>query len=271
MGVSKHGDPLLAASALDSVRHELLPAATVATPNLDEVAQLTGVRVESEERTCGEAADAVLAYGPRWALIKGGHLPGRGRGPAHRRHRGALAAAPRATTTGTPTARAARWRRRIAAELAKGESVPAAVTAAKEYVTGAIAAGFALGRRDRPGGPRLAAAWREPRAEGPRRVGGYGKKPVHRGGPALCSEPAVAARYAERQRETLPALMHEVQALTRFGVPPTTARTRWMFGFQRRGVRRCECEMLLPKPGPLPQTSQLAATGHSKDFRCTYG
>jgi hypothetical protein len=29
--------------------------------------------------------------------------------------------------------------------------------------------------------------------------------------------------------------------------------------------------MLLPKPGPLPQTSQLAATGHSKDFRCTYG
>src|SRR5882757_3175298 len=28
--------------------------------------------------------------------------------------------------------------------------------------------------------------------------------------------------------------------------------------------------MLLPKPGPLPQTSQLAATGHSKDFRCTY-
>ena len=38
------------------------------------------------------------------------------------------------------------------------------------------------------------------------------------------------------------------------------ARTVWMFGFQRRGVRRCEWEMLLPKPGPLPQTSQLAAT-----------
>ena len=74
-----------------------------------------------------------------------------------------------------------------------------------------------------------------------------------------------------RQRETLPALMHEVQAFTRFGVPPTTVRTRWMLGFQRRDVRRCECEMLLPKPGPLPQTSQLAATGHSKDFRCTYG
>jgi hypothetical protein len=28
-------------------------------------------------------------------------------------------------------------------------------------------------------------------------------------------------------------------------------------------VRRWECEMLWPKPGPLPQTSQLAATVHS--------
>src|SRR5438105_15515341 len=64
--------------------------------------------------------------------------------------------------------------------------------------------------------------------------------------------------------------MHEVHTLSRFGVLPTSARTRWMLGFQRREVRRCECEMLLPKPGPLPQTSQLAATGHSKDFRCTY-
>lgn len=33
----------------------------------------------------------------------------------------------------------------IAAQLAKGQSVPEAVHAAKEYVTGAIAAGFALG------------------------------------------------------------------------------------------------------------------------------
>ncbi len=49
VGVSKHGDALLAASALDAVRGELLPRATVATPNLDEVAQLTGVVVESED------------------------------------------------------------------------------------------------------------------------------------------------------------------------------------------------------------------------------
>jgi hydroxymethylpyrimidine/phosphomethylpyrimidine kinase len=143
VGVSKHGDPLLAASALDSVRTLLLPAATVATPNLDEVAQLTGVRVESEGQL-REAADAVLAFGPKWVLIKGGHLPGEAvdlltdgteehwlRAPRHdNRH-----------THGTGCTLASA----IASQLAKGDSVPAAVTAAKEYVTGAIAAGFALG------------------------------------------------------------------------------------------------------------------------------
>ena len=58
---------------------------------------------------------------------------------------------------------------------------------------------------------------------------------------------------------TLPALMHEVHTFSRFGDPFTTACTVWMLGFQRRRVRRCECEMLLPNPGPLPQTSQVAA------------
>ncbi|MFF0303736.1 bifunctional hydroxymethylpyrimidine kinase/phosphomethylpyrimidine kinase [Streptomyces sp. NPDC004562] len=143
VGVSKHGDPLLAPSALDSVRTALLPVATVATPNLDEVAHLTGVRVESED-DLRRAAEAVLAYGPRWVVVKGGHLAGDAvdlltdgseehwlRAPRHdNRH-----------THGTGCTLASA----ITSQLAKGQSVPEAVTAAKEYVTGAIAAGFALG------------------------------------------------------------------------------------------------------------------------------
>ncbi|WP_405974208.1 bifunctional hydroxymethylpyrimidine kinase/phosphomethylpyrimidine kinase [Streptomyces sp. NBC_00988] len=143
VGISKHGDSLLAASALDAVRTKLLPVATVATPNLDEVAQLTGVRVDSEEQL-REAAAAVLSYGPRWVLIKGGHLPGDAvdlltdgteehwlRAPRYdNRH-----------THGTGCTLASA----IASQLAKGQSVPEAVAVAKDYVTGAIAAGFALG------------------------------------------------------------------------------------------------------------------------------
>src|SRR6056300_1821516 len=33
----------------------------------------------------------------------------------------------------------------------------------------------------------------------------------------------------------------------------------WMFGSNRRFVRRCECEMLCPKPGVAPVTWQTAA------------
>ncbi|WP_274562331.1 bifunctional hydroxymethylpyrimidine kinase/phosphomethylpyrimidine kinase [Streptomyces spiramyceticus] len=143
VGVSKHGDPLLATSALDAVRKRLLPTATVATPNLDEVAQLTGVRVESEA-DMRRAGDAMLEFGPRWVLVKGGHLPGDAldlltdgreehwlRAPRHdNRH-----------THGTGCTLASA----IASGLAKGLDVPQAVAAAKEYVTEAIAAGFALG------------------------------------------------------------------------------------------------------------------------------
>src|SRR5579875_2273616 len=59
--------------------------------------------------------------------------------------------------------------------------------------------------------------------------------------------------------------MQEVQTFRRLGVPDTTARTVWMLGFQRRRVRRCECEMLLPKPGLLPHTSQTEATAASSN------
>lgn len=143
VGVSKHGDALLAAEALESVRTQLLPTATLVTPNLDEVAQLTGVRVDGEADMRAAAA-AVLRYGPKWVLIKGGHLPGDAvdlltdgdeehwlRAPRYdNRH-----------THGTGCTLASA----VAAHLARGHCVPDAVAEAKRYVTGAIAAGFALG------------------------------------------------------------------------------------------------------------------------------
>lgn len=46
----------------------------------------------------------------------------------------------------------------------------------------------------------------------------------------------------------------------RLRVEPTMARTRWMFGFQRRLVRRWECDTLFPKLGLLPHTEQMDAT-----------
>jgi hypothetical protein len=53
----------------------------------------------------------------------------------------------------------------------------------------------------------------------------------------VASATRLRQRQAETLRVTLPALRQEVHTLTRLGVPPTIARTRWMFGFQRRLVR----------------------------------
>src|SRR4051794_31696046 len=64
--------------------------------------------------------------------------------------------------------------------------------------------------------------------------------------------------------------MQDVQALMRRRLPgATSARTDWMFGFQRRGVRRCECDTDIPKPGPLPQTSHTAATVDHSQRTCS--
>jgi hydroxymethylpyrimidine/phosphomethylpyrimidine kinase len=73
VAASMHGDPLLANDALTALRSELLPRATLVTPNLDEVRLLVGVDVGSHAEQ-HEAARALHALGSRWVLIKGGHL-----------------------------------------------------------------------------------------------------------------------------------------------------------------------------------------------------
>ena len=125
------------------MREKLLPLATVITPNLFEVAQLTGLTV-SDVSAMPHAADALLAFGPEWVLIKGGHLSGaatdllsNGRETFHftaERH-------DNRHTHGTGCTLASA----IASFLAQGEKMPDAVASAKEYITGAIQAGFSLG------------------------------------------------------------------------------------------------------------------------------
>ena len=143
VGVSKHGDPLLAPDAVDTIVRRLLPVATVATPNLDEVRLLTGVDVRAE-RDLAAAADAILAMGPRWVLIKGGHLDGDAVDLLTDGTTAIELRAPRFDnrhTHGTGCTLASA----IATRLAHGDDVPSAVAAAKEYVTEAVRTGFALG------------------------------------------------------------------------------------------------------------------------------
>jgi hydroxymethylpyrimidine/phosphomethylpyrimidine kinase len=75
-----HGDPLLHPSALDSLRTQLFPLATLVTPNLDEVRLLVGIEVVDADSQRA-AAQALRALGPQWVLVKGGHLRSSPRSP----------------------------------------------------------------------------------------------------------------------------------------------------------------------------------------------
>jgi hydroxymethylpyrimidine/phosphomethylpyrimidine kinase len=143
VAVSKHGDSLLSAGTVEAVRQRLLPLATVVTPNLLEAELLTGMRISDEAHMLA-AARLINSMGPQWVLVKGGHLPGHPvdllcDGSQVIRFPGERIASAHTHGTGCTLASA------IASRLALGDDVPGAVKAAKGYVMGAIAAGFALG------------------------------------------------------------------------------------------------------------------------------
>jgi hydroxymethylpyrimidine/phosphomethylpyrimidine kinase len=143
VAVSKHGDSLLSPGALEAVRTRLLPLATVVTPNLLEAELLTG-RVIADEAGMLSAASEIGALGPRWVLVKGGHLEGSpvdllfGEGRVIR-YPAKRIDTPHTHGTGCTLASA------IASYLALGADLPHAVESAKEYITGSIGAGFPLG------------------------------------------------------------------------------------------------------------------------------
>lgn len=147
VGVSGTGHRLADPRAL----RPLLALATVATPNLAEVEALTGFVVAGPADLLA-AAQAVHALGPRWVLVKGGHLPG---APLDLLYDGSAAyplPGERVDTvhghgTGCTLASA------LAGYLALGEQVPVAALKAKELVTRALRRAFALGGGSGPVNP----------------------------------------------------------------------------------------------------------------------
>jgi hydroxymethylpyrimidine/phosphomethylpyrimidine kinase len=73
--VSTSGHRLLSKQAETVLRAELLPLAALVTPNLDELAILTGREV-SDPAAMERAGAEVLKLGARAVLVKGGHLAG---------------------------------------------------------------------------------------------------------------------------------------------------------------------------------------------------
>jgi hydroxymethylpyrimidine/phosphomethylpyrimidine kinase len=150
--VATSGDRLLANEAVEALRSKLIPCADVITPNLPEAAALLDGPMASSEAAIQEQGRRLLAFGCKAVLIKGGHGEGSESIDYLVDANGMIAlAAPRVATknthgTGCSLSSA------IAAGLARGETMEAAVRNAKAFVGAAISAAdrFSVGHGPGP-------------------------------------------------------------------------------------------------------------------------
>jgi hydroxymethylpyrimidine/phosphomethylpyrimidine kinase len=138
--VSTSGARLLEATAIKVVQRELLPLASLATPNLDETEMLTEKKIRSVEEMRSAARKLHERFGCA-ALIKGGHMRGLKEAVDifyDGKNELLLTApfVPGIRTHGTGCTYSAA----IAGYMALGHRLTKAVGLAKEYITGAIAA-----------------------------------------------------------------------------------------------------------------------------------
>lgn len=138
--VATSGDRLLSPDAIDALRTKLFPRASLITPNLPEAAALLNESIAESGQDIEQQGRRLLAMGCPAVLIKGGH----GHGPESTDYLIDASAvirlaAPRIATSNTHGTGCS-LSSAIAAGLAKGHDLEAAVRNAKAYVSAAIAA-----------------------------------------------------------------------------------------------------------------------------------
>jgi hydroxymethylpyrimidine/phosphomethylpyrimidine kinase len=141
--VAKGGDLLLQESAVGALRDELLPLGKVVTPNLGEAEVLTGMKISNLE-DMKKAAEILHKFGTEYVVVKGGHLEGDAvdllfDGQEFTTFPGERIVTKNTHGTGCTFAAA------VAAGLARGAAVPAAVGRAKNYIGTAIRHALAIG------------------------------------------------------------------------------------------------------------------------------
>lgn len=158
--VATSGSALAEGGAVDALRKELFPLATVVTPNLSEAQALCGFDIACSQ-DAQKAADYIAQWTPGAVLIKGGHglaAPDRGADQIDEAAddllrlpdgtfvwlKGQRVDNPNTHGTGCTLSSA------IATGLAQGLDVKEAVAQAKEFITGALKAQMNLGKGSGP-------------------------------------------------------------------------------------------------------------------------
>ncbi len=128
---------LLEPAAVSVLKAMVVPRATVITPNVAEAAELSGIPVTSIE-SARDAARRIFDLGPKAVVVKGGHLEGDTAIDLLFDGRDFTAFAAPREPGGSLHGTGCTFASAIAARLALGDDIAAAVDRAKHYVTGAI-------------------------------------------------------------------------------------------------------------------------------------
>ncbi|HKC08848.1 MAG TPA: bifunctional hydroxymethylpyrimidine kinase/phosphomethylpyrimidine kinase [Methylomirabilota bacterium] len=142
--VAKSGDQLLQPEARAALADRILPLALLVTPNLPEAEVLAGIRV-AEPEDMEEAARRIHLMGPRYVLVKGGHLKGDATDLLWNGRDFTRFSTPRIDSQNTHGT-GCTFSAAITAGLARGQALGDAIRSAKAYVTRAIREGFQAGR-----------------------------------------------------------------------------------------------------------------------------
>ncbi len=139
--VAASGDPLLAESAVASLLSVLVPLADVITPNLHEAARMLEAPVAGSETEMLSQAEQLLRLGARSVLLKGGHGTGEDSTDLFLDTGGnAIWLREKRIATQNTHGTGCTLSSAIAAGLATGNKLEDAISGAKRYVHGAIAA-----------------------------------------------------------------------------------------------------------------------------------
>lgn len=149
--VATSGDQLLADDAVEVIRTDLLPLADIITPNLYETAILTGTTVAKHDADILAQSGILLSQGARAVLIKGGHGDGSKSADLLATPAGHEWFSSKRINTVNTHGTGCSLSSAIAANLAKGLQLKQAVAAAKQWLTGAIAASGELEIGSGPG------------------------------------------------------------------------------------------------------------------------
>jgi len=147
--VAKGGHKLLDPAALGALKAEMLPRASLVTPNIPEATLLTGLEIRDVDDML-RAADLLLRLGPDAVLLKGGHMQGDELTDLLVTPDGAEVFTSRRLTTRHTHGTGCSMASAIAAGIAQGLELSAAVARARGYVYTAILAAPGFGKGHGP-------------------------------------------------------------------------------------------------------------------------